>query len=107
MVLRFIFYFVCFKIKAVIPLTEYVYLQGTQLYQSKSLLAASIVNKELGNMVTGVWSRFISAQSKSPSFSYKNFILHNTDCIDELSAPVRAPFGQCLKHSHLHYKACC
>lgn len=54
-VLRFIFfYFVYFKTKAVIPLTEYVYLQGIHLYQSKSLLAASIVNRELGNMVTGV-----------------------------------------------------
>lgn len=44
-------------------LTEYVYLQGIHLYQSKSLLAASTVNRELGNMVSGVWSRFISAQS--------------------------------------------
>lgn len=54
-VLGFIFFcFVYFKIKAVIPLTEYVYLQGIHLYQSKPLLAASDVNRELGNMVSGV-----------------------------------------------------
>lgn len=54
LVLGFIFYFVYLKIKAVIPLTEYVYLRGIHLYQSKSLLAASTVNRELGNMVSGV-----------------------------------------------------
>lgn len=50
----FISYFVYLKIKAVIPLTEYVYLQGMHLHQSKSLLAASTVTRELGNMVSGV-----------------------------------------------------
>lgn len=101
-VLGFIFYSVYFKTKTVIPLTEYVYLQGIHLYQSKSLLAASVVNRELGNMVSGVWSRFISAQSNSPSFSHENFILHNTDCIDEISVPVRASGHHLDSVSNIH-----
>lgn len=102
-VLGFIFFcFVYFKIKAVIPLTEYVYLQGIHLYQSKPLLAASDVNRELGNMVSGVWLRFISAQSKSPSFSHKNFILHSTDCIDEISVSIRASGHHLDNVSNIH-----
>lgn len=39
----------------------------------------------------GQWSLIkVYFSSKSPSFSHKNFILHNTDCIDEISVPVRA-----------------
>lgn len=80
---------------------DYVYLQGIHLYQCKCLLAASVVNRKLSNMVSRVWSRFISAQSKSPSFSHKNFILHNTDCTDDISVPV-SESGHYLDVSNIH-----
>lgn len=100
-VLGFISYFIYLKIKAVIPF-DWVCVSAGYTSVPEQISFGCLYSQQ-GARQYGQWSLIkVYFSSKSPSFSHKNVILHNTDYIDEISAPVRASGHHLDNVSNIH-----